>query len=220
MYYYAYIMFKLQVLNKIPQIPFQFFKKNLNHLHSLKFPHINRIINATLWSKQIKIFICLFLITAISVNCIYEVLNNKNDLQHLNYKIMADPYNSHLHEELAQQYLKINETISEKEYFLADELSRKSMAERQNVLGISSSPWQAWLKIKSQKAKIETEIIYWDEVKSSLPDYQYAYLKLAYDYFLLNDYDKSRNYLNQAVQRNPVDENTLNLTKILNSIEN
>ena len=165
-----------------------------------EFPHIIRNIAAP-----------IFLITLVILNLMSSTFIKMDRGQKLRSNIIKNPFNSKAHEQLAQYYLELNTTEAGKEYALAEEYYSPSPQNKNNTLGDVSSPWTTWQNILTSQEKLSAEIEYWDSLKETLPDYNYAFLKLATLYFQSGQLDLSRKYLNHLLENDPTNSLAIGL---------
>jgi tetratricopeptide (TPR) repeat protein len=191
-------------------------KKMLSRITAINFPHIPRIIPASLLYLGIKMSIVFILILFILTSLITDFMKHLNNEKKLKIQIMSDPLNYVLHEKLAEEYLKKNSTYSEHEYLLAQAYFSNNISDSNSVLGTRSSPYETWMNIKNFRKDVDNELFYWKKITESFPGYSYGYLKQAYGYFRLGNNEKSLQLLENALQNNPADKNALMLkSKIL-----
>jgi tetratricopeptide (TPR) repeat protein len=191
-------------------------KKILSRITVINFPHIPRIIPASLFYKGIKMSTVFILILFILTSLITDFVKHLSNEKKIQIQIMSDPLNYVLHEKLAEEYLKKNSASSEHEYLLAQAYFSNNSSGSNSVLGAKSSPYETWLNIKNFRKDIDNELFYWKKITESFPSYSYGYLKQAYGYFRLGNNEKSLQLLENALQNNPADKNALMLkSKIL-----
>jgi tetratricopeptide (TPR) repeat protein len=182
-----------------------------------KFPHIPRIINATLLRKLLNLIIIFFLLFLIILNIWFNYSNKNNQEITLRNKIMEYPFDFRSHEELGKYYLKENLQFSEKEYQLAELFYSKESPVSDQVLGVTSSPWQTWLNIINFKENTFKDINYWKSFNDKYPDYKFGYLKQAYGYFQIGNKEKSMELIMKILDINPIDQNA---NILLNKLKN
>lgn len=70
-------------------------------------------------------------------------------------------------------------------------------------------------KLKNEREKIIFEINHWEKVVTNYKDYRDAYFKLAVLEYQLGESEKSKNYLNKALELDPNFEKGRELERIL-----
>lgn len=178
----------------------------------LKFPHFPRKLTAALPSWQAKKVISLFLLLILLFNLGESFIFPFNEEKRLRYQLMRQPAEFGLHEKLGQYYLKVNSAAAEREYLLAEEFYRLTLPAEESS---GESPWQRWIAINLEKQKLKDEMLFWEEVCQTTPDYQYAPFKLAALYFQLGDKNKAREYLEKVREEWPTNKTILPLAERL-----
>lgn len=176
-----------------------------------KFPHFSLKIPA-----GFGLFLLLFLVF---LNLFGETLflptweRKEKKLQKM---ILRQPFESKLHQDLANYYLLVNSQEAEKEYLLAEKLYQaKNFSSNQNVLGATFSPFTTWQNFLKEKEKTKNEIVYWQKVKNHLPSYQYASVKLAALFLEIGEKEKAKNYLQEVLDEFPLNSLALRLRQKL-----
>lgn len=158
------------------------------------FPHFKRIITAKSihLKKWIFKFTLSLLIFFITLNLLYPLFYEKTDEKKIIDKILLDPDNSLLHENLGGKYITFNIYAAKREYALAKKLDH-------------------FEQIKSYDTELSSEFSYWKNIYSSYPDYDYAKLKLAEISYFKGEYIKAKDLINSILKRNPYDPSGLKL---------
>lgn len=165
----------------------------------IHFPHFKRIITAAgvLLKKWIFKFTLSSLIFLIALNLLYPLFQEKTEGKKIADKILLDPNNSLLHENLGKKYITFNIYAAKREYALAQRLDH-------------------FEQIKNYDTKLNQEYSYWENVYSSYPDYDYAELKLAEISYFKQGYIQAKDLINSILKKNPYDPFGLKLRNKIN----
>lgn len=198
---------KLDVLN-------QFLKTKIKSPVSLsgKFPHINRKITASFKTLKLGYFGLIIFLFIIGINLFSDSLL-KSPEQMLQNDILKNPFRSMSHQKLAEFYLDKNLDAAEKEYYLASETFQRQNSVNDKYLGIESSPWETYLNLLKNRSFLEEDLSLWEKTKTTLPDYEYAYLKLSDLYLRLGEKDKAGQILSEVLKINPGYQEAVGLQK-------
>lgn len=167
-----------------------------------KFPHINRKITAPLKTLKFGYFCIFIFLFIIGINLLSDSLPRSRE-QILQNEVLKHPFESTPHQKLAEFYLDKNQEQGEKEYYLASEMFQRQNSVNDKYLGIESSPWETYLNLLKNRSLLEEDLSLWEKIKTALPDYEYAYLKLSDLYLRLGEKEKSLQILSEVLKINP-----------------
>lgn len=182
---------------------------------TLKFPHIIRKISASLQFPLLEHFFFIFTLILILLNIFQPFLFPSSEEKRLRLKLMQNPNSRSLHEKLGRYYLPINLSAAQREYQLAQESYSENTTKDDGVLGTQSSPLETWRNIKKQELKLTEEASYWQRMLTQFPDYQYTLLKLAAIYTQLGEKERAKEFLEELLEKSPLDETASNLIQKL-----
>jgi tetratricopeptide (TPR) repeat protein len=188
----------------------------------LKFPHINRIIDAAVPKTLRKPFLFSLLFALLWLNISQSRIRKQDEEQIIKREIMQNPTLSLFHEKLAQYYTGVDAKEAEKEYRLADELYLHPLLPITNnqILGIRSdvysSPWHTWQNLLNLRMKLEDEEKFWQELHRQFPEYQYANLKIAILNWQLGNKERSVALLDKILQESPENKTAADLLEKIN----
>lgn len=203
----------MKLLFKISKFKSPYFKAIL-----AKLTHFSRGKPEEKFFKLVNSLLLIIFMGIIAINLLTDLIWDQDSEKMLRSDILTNPQGSIPHQKLGQYYLSINIEAAQREYALAEELYQHKVNTSDKVAGIESSPWQTWLNLITQKEQIGEEIKYWQIIHSSLPDYQYAILKLAIYYYQLGDKNRGKEYLETLLLKNPTSEIALQVAQKLNSL--
>lgn len=183
-----------------------------------KLTHFSRANSAQTFFKILNSLLLIVFVGFIVINLSTDLFGGQDSEKRLRSDILTNPLGSIAHQKLGQYYLSINAQAAEREYALAEELYKQKVEYNDKIAGIESSPWQTWLNLKTQKEQIGQQIKYWETVHSTLPEYQYAILKLAIYYYQLGDKTRGKEYLETLLAKNPTNQTALKVSLKLNDL--
>ncbi len=172
-----------------------------------KFPHIYRVLTATL------------LLTFLAVNFYSRLPTGFLNLEGAKLVVMLNPNDISSHLLLTQAYLEQGDMEAVKrELTLAENLNSQPKiynSQLSSVLGTSLSPLKIWQKIQNEPQRIKEEIVFWEKTVADKPNYRDAYLQLAILNYQIYENQKAKEYLNKALEIDPNFEVTKELGKII-----
>ncbi len=177
-----------------------------------KFPHINRKITASLKTLKLGYFCFFIFLFIIGLNLLSDSLPRSHQ-QILQNEVLKYPFRSMPHQKLAEFYLDKNLDAAEKEYYLASESFQRQNSVNDKYLGIESSPWETYLNLLKNRSLLEEDLSLWENIKTTLPDYEYAYLKLSNLHLRLGEKDKAGQILSEVLKINPGYQEAVDLQK-------
>lgn len=180
------------------------FRKTLSRIPKLKIhlPHINRKFTAGFLGKLLKYGLLSGLTALIIVNLGYRLVSQNPEAQY-QLEILKNPFRSEVHERLANWYFDRNQSLSQREFKLADEYFTVTQQKDNQVLGIDTSPLARWNKLVNSQQQITTDIVFWEKIKKIYPDYLFADINLSKLYYQKQDFAKSRTILDKLIEENP-----------------
>lgn len=168
-----------------------------------KFPHINRKITAPLKTLKFGYFGLIIFLFIIGINLFSETPALKTKEQILQNNVLQNPFRGTPHQKLAEFYLDKNLAAAEKEYYLASETYQMQNNTNDKYLGIESPPWETYLNLLKNRSLLEQDFFIWEKIKTALPDYEYAYLKISDLYDRLGEKGKAGQILSEVLKINP-----------------
>lgn len=198
-------------LKSIPKIKIGFLK----NIPFSKFPHFLRVFPARLFVLGLQTTLWLFLYLCLLFNLLNNYLVKTDEEKTLRLSIMKNPKEARFHEKLGEYYLSINKEEAEKEYTLAQEYYLLSEPQKNNVLGVQTSPWERWTEIATKREKLKQQVEYWEKIHRRLPNYLFAITKLTTLNYQLGDKEKAKDYLEIASKEDPVNQIALEMAERL-----
>ena len=184
---------------------------------SRKFPHINRKITAPLKTLKLGYFGLIIFLFIIGINLFSEMPTLKSHEQILQNGVLQNPFRGMPHQKLAEFYLDKNLAAAEKEYYLASETHQRQNNVNGKYLGIESPPWETYLNLLKNRSILEENLFLWVKIKTALPGYEYAYLKIADLYNRLGEKGKAGEILSEVLKINPAYQEAEKVQKKLGS---
>ncbi len=167
----------------------------------LEFPHIPRKITASLFGYIEKIMLWSLLSAFLMVN-LYARANLLPEYWPNLNAALSIPGSLPLHEGFAQALW--NEGLlaqAKQELLYAGTITQRTGNE--GVLGVSTPPADILNTWENEPMKLTNELLYWQGVVKSKPDYRDGYIAAASLAYQLGKNDEAKNYLKQIFTLDP-----------------
>ena len=150
-------------------------------------------------------------IATIAVNLLLDPFVFPSQERHLQQTVLVRPFHSQSHEALGAYYQAGNIPVAQREYILAQSL----LENRSPQTTDTSSSVHAWNTYQQKQQQLTEERQVWERIYTTVPEYQYAAVKLAQLSYQAGDLPGARKYVLIAREQMPWNETVASFAAVL-----